>query len=83
MLDHFELPRQLEPMPFELELPTIMKVHPLFNATLLHNFQGEPRPPGPIIVDGEAVYEVEKIVRHRGNGKHCQYLVRWLEYDES
>ena len=26
---------------------------------------------------------MEKIVRHHGNGKRRQYLIRWLEYDES
>ena len=68
---------------FELELPATMKVHPVFNVSLLYKFQGKYKPPGPIIVDGEAEYEVEKILRHRGNGKHRQYLVRWLGYDES
>ena len=61
---------------FELELPTNMKVHPLFSVSLLHKFQGEYKSAGPIIVDGEAEYKVEKIVRHRGNSTHHQYLVR-------
>ena len=60
-----------------------MKVHPVFNVSLLCKLQYEHSLPGPIIVDGEAEYEVEKIVRHRGNGKRGQYLVRWLGYDES
>ena len=38
---------------FELELPTIMKVYPLFNITLLHKFQDEYKLPGPINVYGE------------------------------
>ena len=68
---------------FELELPTTMKVHPVFNVSLLCKLQGDYRLPGPIIVDGEAKYKVEKILRHRGNGKHRNCLVRWLGYDES
>ena len=60
-----------------------MKVHPIFNFYLLHKFQGEYKLPGPIIVDGEAECKVERIVRYKGNGKCCQYLVRWLGYDKS
>ena len=43
---------------FELELPTIIKVHPLFNVSLLHKFPGKYKPPEPIIVNGEAEYKV-------------------------
>ena len=39
---------------FELDLPTAINVHPLFNFSLLCKFQGDYRPPKPIIVDGEA-----------------------------
>ena len=60
-----------------------MKVHSVFNFSFSNKFQGEFKPPRPIIVDKEAEYEVEKIFRHRGNGKHHQYLVKWLGYDES
>ena len=38
---------------FELELPTTMKVHPVFNFSLLRKFQGKYRLPGPIIVNGK------------------------------
>ena len=47
-----------------------MKIYPIFNVSLLHKLQGKYKLPGPIIVDGEAEYKVEKIVRHRGNGKY-------------
>ena len=68
---------------FELELPTTMKVHPVFNVSVLCKVLGEGKPPGPTIVNGEAKYEVEKIDRQRGNGKYRQCLVKWLGYDES
>ena len=60
-----------------------MKVYPVFSVSLLCKYQGEYKPPGPIIVDRETEYEVENIVNHRGNSKCRQYLVRWLGYDES
>lgn len=54
---------------FELALPESMKVHPVFNVSLLRKYYGEYSPPGPIIVEGEVEYEVDRIIRHRGNGK--------------
>ena len=34
-------------------------------------------------MDGKAEHELKKTDRYRENGKCCQYLVRWLGYDES
>jgi len=30
-----------------------------------------------------SVYRIEKIIRTRGKGKHKQYFVKWLGYDNS
>ena len=54
---------------FRLALPNTMQVHPVFNISLLQPYQGEYKPPGPIEVEEEAEYEVEKIIRHHGNGR--------------
>ena len=54
-----------------------MKVHPVFNVSVLCEFQGEYKPARPIIVNREAEHEVEKIFRDRGNGKCHQYLNGW------
>ena len=54
---------------FELDLPMTMKVHPVFNISLLRLYHGDYSPPGPIIVEGEAEYEVDRIICHRGKGK--------------
>lgn len=51
---------------FRLKLPDAMHVHPVFNIALLRKFHGEYTPPAPIEVEGEAEYEVESILRHRG-----------------
>ena len=53
---------------FELELPMTMKVHPVFNVSLLRRYHGVYSPPGPIIVEGKLEYEVERIIRHQGKG---------------
>ena len=38
-------------------------------------FKREERPPSPMVVDGEEKYEVEAILRHKGKGAWCLYLV--------
>ena len=43
---------------FELELPSTMMVYPVFNVSIWRKNQGKYKPPGPIIVDGEAKYKV-------------------------
>ena len=54
---------------FELDLPMTMKVHPVFNVSLFRLYYGVYSPPGPIIIEGEAEYEVDHIIHHRGKGK--------------
>ena len=53
---------------FELDLPATMRVHPVFNVSLLRLFHGVYSLPGPIIIEGKTEYEVECIIRHRGKG---------------
>ena len=43
-------------------------------------FEREERPPSPIVVDGEEEYEVGAILRHKGKGARCLYLVMWKGY---
>ena len=33
-----------------------------------------------MVVDGEEEYEVEVILRHKGKGAQCLYLVTWKGY---
>ena len=32
------------------------------------------------VIKSYDVYEVEKIIKNRGRGRHLQYLVKWLAY---
>ena len=64
----FRVLRAIGANAFELELPMTMKVHPVFNVSLLRLYHGVYSPPGPIIVEGKVEYEVERIIRHRGKG---------------
>ena len=38
------------------------------------------RPPSPIVIEGEEEYEVKGILRHKGEGASCRYLVLWKGY---
>ena len=65
----FRILRAVSKNAFELDLPMTMKVHPVFNISLLRLYHGVYSPPCPIIVEGKAEYEVDRIIRHRGKGK--------------
>jgi hypothetical protein len=67
----FEIEDVLGPLTYRLKLPQSWKIHNVFHATLLRSYRenkiyGEnyPRPP-PDTEEGEEVYEVEAILKHR------------------
>ena len=71
---------------YRLKLPPTWKIHPVFHATLLRQYQETevyganlPRPP-PNIIKGEEVYEVERILKHQKRGQGYQYYVTWKGY---
>jgi hypothetical protein len=82
----FEVEEVLGPVTYRLKIPTTWRIHNVFHAILLKPYRetevyGEnfPSPP-PEIVDGEEVYEVESILKHRRRGRGYQYLVKWVGY---
>ena len=46
----------------------------------VQEFEREERPPSPVMVDDGEEYEVEVILRHKGKGARCLYLVMWKGY---
>ena len=54
----------------KLELQPGMKVYPVFNIALLKRYYGQCLLLNPISVDGDAEYEVEEILKHRGHPRH-------------
>ena len=60
-----------------------MRVHPVFNVSLLKVYKGTLQRPAPVEVEGQTEYEIEKILAHRKSRGRLQYLVRWKGYDES
>ena len=68
---------------YQLELPETWKIHNVFHAALLREYKetevyraNYPRPP-PELVEGEEVYEVENILKHRKRGRGYQYYMKW------
>ncbi|KAG0155742.1 hypothetical protein PDIDSM_2915 [Penicillium digitatum] len=78
---------------YKLELPASMKIHPVFNVSLLQPAATNPvngqvtEPAPPVEVEGLEEWEVEDILdsrwerRGRG-GPRLKYTVKWIGYDE-
>ena len=69
-----------------LDLPSAMRIHPVFHVSLLKPYRGDGpvQPPPPIEVDGDKYFAVEAIIDHRdfkrGRTTRREYLVRWVGY---
>ena len=71
----FEIEEVLGPVTYQLKLPETWKIHKVFHATLLCPYKenevyGE-NSPRPLldIENGEEIYEVEQILKHRRRGR--------------
>ena len=82
----FEIEEVLGPVTYQLKLPETWKTHKVFHATPLRPYKenevyGENYPRLlPDVEDGEEVYEVEQILKHRRRGWGYEYLVKWAGY---
>ena len=82
----FEIDEVLGPVTYRLKLPASWKVHNVFHAVLLRPYMENevhgnnyPRPP-PDLLEGEEVYTVERILKHRRRGRGYQYYIQWEGY---
>ena len=82
----FEIEEVLGPVTYQLKLLETWKIHKVFHPTLLQPYRenkvyGENYPqPLPDVEDGEEVYKVEQILKHRRRGRGYEYLVKWAGY---
>jgi hypothetical protein len=82
----FKINEVLGPVTYWLKLPELWKIHNVFHATLLWPYienevygNNYPRPL-PKLLEGEEVYEVKTIFKHRRRGRGCPYYVKWKGY---
>ena len=87
-LGPFVVEWQIGPMAYRLRLPHRMKqLHPVFNIVkltpalnnLITGCKTEDHQP-PIVVDGEAEWEVEEILNSHWHQRRFQYLIKWKGY---
>jgi len=87
-LGKFTILQKVSTHAYKLDLPTFMKIHPVFHVSLLEPAATDPLPgqiqptPPPIIVDDELEWEVDKIVDSRLRGQTLKYLAHWIGFDE-
>jgi len=87
-LGPFVVERRIGPMAYRLKLPYRMKqLHPVFNLVKLTPALDDPITghkmedyPPPIVIDGEAEWEVEEILDSRWHRRRFQYLIKWKGY---
>ena len=88
----FRVVRAVGSNAYELDLPATMRIHPVLNVSRLKAYKDgaashpdrplpHTRPPPECgHEDGVEIYEVERILEHRGKGARTQYLVEWKGY---
>jgi len=87
-LGPFVVECRIGPMAYCLKLPHKMKqLHLVFNVVKLTPALDDPIPgqktedhPPPIVIDGEAEWEVEEILDSRWHRRRFQYLIKWKGY---
>jgi hypothetical protein len=80
------------PLVVTLDLPSSMRIHPTFHASLLRPTATDPLPgqvtppPNPVVIDEEPEYLIEQILDvtmdKRYRPPRFTYLVKWVGYDQ-
>lgn len=85
----FEILERVGTHAYRLQLPKQWKnVHPVFHVSKLDLYHEDPDNPNfpsppPDIVEGEAEWEVEKILDAKFTNRRLMYLVKWLGWPDS
>jgi len=85
-LGPFPITAKIGKAAFRLQLPSSMKIHPVFHVSLLEPFHANDipgrvqDPPPPVIIDGQEEFEVEAVLDSRVRYRKVQYLVHWKDW---
>ncbi len=79
----FLIKQKLSNTNYELSLPDGMRIHLIFHISLLEKAPDDSTPATRITVKNTNEYEVERILKTRGNTKNRHYLVKWKGYPNS
>ncbi len=83
----FPIQRQVNEVTYQLQLPSMYRIHPTFHVSLLKPFSPSPTgrtepdaPPTPEFLEEAAVYQVRDILDSRRCNTRLEYLVNWEGY---
>ncbi|KAM4061717.1 chromatin organization modifier domain-containing protein [Hirsutella rhossiliensis] len=84
----YQVLAEVSPHAYRLDVPG--RIHPVFHVDLLRPVPGDPLPSQkldqesapPVLVDGEKMYLVERILDERMEGTHKKVLVKWHDYSQ-
>ena len=83
----FKIVDVLGPLTYRLKLPETWRIHNVFHASLLRRYKENniygtnyDWPPVKLNNEGQEVYNVEMILKHRRRGRGYQYYVKWEGY---
>ena len=81
--------KKIGPNAYQLDLPSAIRCHPVFNITALRRYEqntipGRRQPPPPPFTDlnGQTRYMVERVLDDRQRRHQTQYLVKWQGYPD-
>ena len=85
-IEPYKVIEVISPVVYRLDLPRAWLIHLVFHVSNMKRFNrstefvGVKRSPSSIVIEGEEYYEVEGILRHKGEGASRRYLVLWKGY---
>jgi len=78
----YRIKKIISPNAVELELPSTVKIHLVVNVTKIRRYGGQVErqrkgQPGPVVIEGEEEWEVERILNKWQIQGKDKYLVQW------
>ena len=78
----YKIKKIISPNIVELQLPSIVKIHPVVNVSRIRKYVGQmeeqrKEQPTPVVIEGEEEWEVEKILNKQWIKGKDKYLVWW------